>query len=485
MLFNSTTFLVFFALFWPSYWLVQNKPQLRKWLILGSSYVFYGWWDWRFLSLIIISTLVDFWAGQRLARLTDSGKRRLTLAVSICVNIGMLGTFKYFDFFATSFTDVLSAMGMTATPLTLNIVLPVGISFYTFQTLTYTIDIYRRQLEPTSDLIAFAAFVAFFPQLVAGPIERARNLLPQIATSARFDFNQVRDGGMLILWGLFKKVLIADRIATHVDAVFADVGAFSPPQIAVAVAFFSVQIYCDFSGYSSIARGLAKTLGIELMVNFDRPYFARSLRDFWRRWHISLSTWFRDYVYIPLGGSHAGTRRTMINLTITFLVSGLWHGAAYTFVIWGALHAAGYFLDPFTRWDRAHDSVVSMTRKVLGFVWTAIFVNLAWIFFRADSLESAMQMLSILFSPVAWSEALGSIANPLSLAVGMSSTEFVLSFYLIAILIALDLLFRDRGIDRVTSGWGFQARWVLSWVFLSHLLLLAPSSTGSFIYFQF
>lgn len=350
MLFNSLAFMVFYLILLPIYWKIHRNIRARNFLLLAGSYYFYGSWDWRFLSLIIISTLVDFQCGKKIFVSDDKNIRRRYLFMSLLVNLGVLGTFKYFDFFISSFIDLISLFGMQANYYSLNIILPVGISFYTFQTLSYTIDIYYRKMEPSNNLLNFATFVAFFPQLVAGPIERAKALLPQIEEKTSFNFKQFREGGVLILWGLVKKVLIADRLAVYVDVVFADPANFTGYQCALATLFFAVQIYCDFSGYSDIARGLAKTLGIELMTNFNVPYFSSSIREFWQRWHISLSTWFRDYVYIPLGGSRSSELIMKRNLLITFLVSGLWHGAAYTFLIWGLLHAMGYLLDPHTKW---------------------------------------------------------------------------------------------------------------------------------------
>jgi alginate O-acetyltransferase complex protein AlgI len=333
MLFNSSEFLLFFAAFMPTYWLLYRNCMLRNALVVAGSYVFYASWDWRFLSLLIISTLADFVCGSRIAASHDQRVRRLWLGVSVAINLGILGTFKYFDFFVSSFADLLAGIGLRPNLPLIAIVLPVGISFYTFQTMSYTIDIYRDHCRPARDLLSFAAFVAFFPQLVAGPIERARNLLPQIEGDVRLSLAQIRDGAWLVLWGLCKKVLIADRVAVYVDTVFAAPDAYSPATCVTATLLFAVQIYCDFSGYSDIARGLAKMLGIELMVNFDAPYFARSIREFWHCWHISLSTWFRDYVFVPLGGSRRSSLITKRNLLITFVVSGIWHGAAYNFLI--------------------------------------------------------------------------------------------------------------------------------------------------------
>ncbi|MDH4283358.1 MAG: MBOAT family protein, partial [Myxococcales bacterium] len=358
-------------------------------------------------------------------------------------------------------------------------------SFYTFQTLTYTIDIYRRELEPTQDFFGFAAFVAFFPQLIAGPIERAGRLLPQILAMPRFDLGQARDGGMLILWGLFKKVLIADRIAVYVDTVYAGPEAFSPLQCAIATLLFSFQIYMDFSGYSDIARGLGKTLGIELVLNFRSPYFSTSLRDFWHRWHISLSTWFRDYVFIPLGGSRHGEAKTDRNLIVTFLLSGLWHGANYTFIFWGMLHGLGVVLDPLTRLEKARGKLNWKEHRFavgLGWLWTFVLVNLAWTFFRADTIADAWVVLKkiALVPSDLWK-------NPAAqqILAGISRTELAYSCYLLLIAAVLDFVSRKHDVNINLGNHPVPVRWALSWALVVHLLLLGPSDTGSFIYFQF
>ena len=306
-------------------------------MLIVASYTFYGWWDWRFLTLIVFSSAVDFVAAQQMVG-SDSVRRRMALGVSLIVNLGVLGFFKYFGFFAESLTAVLEPMGFRLTFVDLNIVLPVGISFYTLQTLSYTIDVYQGRCEPTRRVSTFFAYVCFFPQLVAGPIERATSLLPQFERPAVFDDARSREGLRWVLWGLFKKVVIADGLALQVDPIFGQLDSVSGATVWLAAVLFAGQIYADFSGYSDMAIGLAMLLGFQLMKNFDRPYFAVSPADFWRRWHISLSTWFRDYVYIPLGGSRRGRWRTAWNLWVVFTASGLWHGASWNFVLWGWLH---------------------------------------------------------------------------------------------------------------------------------------------------
>jgi alginate O-acetyltransferase complex protein AlgI len=340
MTFNSVTFVVFFAVVLGIYW--KAPPRWRNPILLVSSYVFYGWWDWRFLGLLMISTGVDFTIGRRLHASTNDRRRLQLLVTSLVVNLGILGAFKYFGFFVDGAVDLLTSLGIEASPTTLEILLPVGISFYTFQTISYTFDIYRRRIEPTNDLIAFGTYVSYFPQLVAGPIERAQHLMPQILNSARPfpDDSGRREAARLILVGLIKKVVLADGVARLANDAFDQADSASAVVLIVGVVAFGIQIYGDFSGYTDIARGVSKLLGIELIVNFTQPYLSRNITEFWRRWHISLSDWLRDYLYIPLGGNRSGTLATYRNLMITMLLGGLWHGASWNFVIWGGLHGA-------------------------------------------------------------------------------------------------------------------------------------------------
>lgn len=484
MLFNSVEFLLFFAAFFPVYWLVHRNITLRNVLVLTGSYFFYASWDWRFLSLLMASTVVDFVVGAKIAAAKEQLTRRHWVIMSVIVNLGFLGTFKYFDFFVTSFADLLHAFGFNANLPLLNVILPVGISFYTFQSLSYTINIYRGTLKPAKSLLTFASFVAFFPQLMAGPIERARNLLPQIEGPVVLSLAKVRDGAWLILWGLCKKVLIADRVAAYVDGVYSAPEAYSAATCVTATLLFAVQIYCDFSGYSDMARGLAKLLGVELMVNFDTPYFARSIREFWHRWHISLSTWFRDYVFIPLGGSRKSEWTTKRNLFITFFVSGVWHGAAYTFLIWGTLHGLARLVDPFSREDVSIAKSYPRLWGLLGWAATFLFVNVAWIFFRADSLPDAMTILGTIASPSSWLMSDPGMA-PFWEPVAMNNTEVAATISLLTLLLVTDLLVRGKGIDKFMSEVPAPISWAYSWMLLSAFLLMPPSETGAFIYFQF
>jgi len=340
MLFNSGVFLKFFAGFLLLYWLVRNHLRARNILIVVASYLFYGWWDYRFLGLILFSSLLDYFVGLGIARQNDARRRKLWLTASIAANLGILGFFKYFDFFVTSFGTLLQKIGVPFQTSTLGIILPVGISFYTFQAMSYTIDVYRGNIPACRNVINFLAFVSFFPQLVAGPIERASHLLPQFERTLSITRPMLEEGIWLIIWGMFKKVVIADNLDALVRMAFQN-PSYSGPVVVLGTIAFGFQIYCDFSGYSDIARGTARVLGFDIMVNFNLPYFASNIREFWQRWHISLSTWLRDYLYISLGGNRRGEIRTYVNLFLTMLLGGLWHGAAWNFVLWGAWHGAG------------------------------------------------------------------------------------------------------------------------------------------------
>lgn len=404
MLFNSLDFAIFLPIVFILYWFVTNRNlRLQNLLIVTSSYVFYGWWDWRFLSLIVFSTIIDYSIGQKLITEENQLKRKSLLWTSIFVNLGLLGFFKYYNFFLDNFISAFSLFGAEIKPNSLNIILPVGISFYTFQTLSYTIDVYKRQLEPTKDFIAFSAFVSFFPQLVAGPIERATNLLPQFYNKRTFDYSKAVDGMRQILWGLFKKVVIADNCAEIANQIFNNSADYSGSTLVLGAIFFTFQIYGDFSGYSDIAIGTSRLFGFNLMRNFAFPYFSRDIAEFWRRWHISLSTWFRDYLYIPLGGSRGGTLMKIRNTFLIFIVSGFWHGANWTFIIWGALNAVYFLPLLLTKNNRNHIEVVAKGKLLPTFSESALILTtfsltvFAWIFFRAENIGHAFQFISDIF----------------------------------------------------------------------------------------
>ncbi|MCB0699981.1 MAG: MBOAT family protein [Chitinophagales bacterium] len=408
MIFNSTTFLIFLPIAFFLYWVINKYGvKYQNLLLLALSYIFYGWWDWVFLSLIVVSTLVDYIAAHKIGAATDTRIKKRWLALSVVVNLGLLGVFKYFDFFADSLANLFTSIGYDAPIYSLGIILPVGISFYTFQTMSYTIDVYYGRMKPEKDLVAFGTYVAFFPQLVAGPIERATSLLPQITRARQFKYRQGVEGLRLILYGMFKKVVIADSLAKLVDPVFGNPAGHNGTTLFVSCIYFGIQIYCDFSGYSDIAIGTAKLFGIELRSNFKFPYFTTNIIDFWKRWHISLSTWFRDYVYIPLGGSRGSRLVTARNLFIVFMVSGLWHGANWTYVIWGMIHGVLYLITYFFFKPSAKHRILS---KVIGFIITSLTITLAWPFFRCESIAQAAEMVKRIvlfaFTPLQYGQGL-------------------------------------------------------------------------------
>lgn len=400
MIFNSIPFLVFLPIVFVLYWMVfNNHLKAQNVLLLFASYVFYGWWDYRFLALIFISTLVDFWVGRLLNKQNNPKIRKLLLLTSILFNLGLLAYFKYFNFFIESWIEAWNHLGITMHASSLNIILPVGISFYTFQTLSYSIDVYRKKIEPTSDFIQFATYVAFFPQLVAGPIERAVNLLPQFEIRHVFNFQLAKSGIQLIIWGLFQKMVIADSCATYANTIFDNYENQNSLTLILGVFYFAFQIYGDFAGYSNIAIGVARLFGFKLMRNFNYPYFSRDIAEFWRRWHISLSTWFRDYLYIPLGGSRVGKAKQIKNVFIIFMVSGFWHGANWTFVVWGALHALFFIPLLLTNSNRINTGDVSeykllpSLKEFFQMLFTFIITCFAWVFFRASQVSEGFNYL--------------------------------------------------------------------------------------------
>ena len=402
MLFNSLEYLIFLPTVFLFYWFVFHKNLIaQNSLLLISSYVFYGWWDYRFLSLIFLSTVVDYFVGLKIHNSDDNKIKKSYLWISILFNIGLLGFFKYFNFFIDSWIDLLGAIGYEQkSTWTLNVILPVGISFYTFQTMSYSLDIYHGKLKPTKDFISFASFVSFFPQLVAGPIERASNLIPQMLNSRVFKYEQGVQGLRLILYGMFKKVVIADSLAPHVDIIFENYTTFNGGVLLLGLIYFSFQIYCDFSGYSDIAIGTSKLFGFELMSNFKFPYFSRDIGEFWRRWHISLSTWFRDYLYIPLGGSKGDKWLSIRNIFIIFIASGFWHGANWTFIMWGLIHAMLYvplFLRTKNRQSASNlifeNRWFPNTKEIFNMGSTFFFTMISWVFFRSENISCAFNYL--------------------------------------------------------------------------------------------
>lgn len=412
MLFNSIEYLIFLPLVFGLYWSFLKKNVLvQNCFLIFASYLFYGWWDWRFLTLIFLSTLIDFFVGQKIYHhLNNRKKAKHWLWVSMAFNIGMLGYFKYSNFFVESFLDMFRGLGYDIkSTWTLGIILPVGISFYTFQTMSYSFDIYYKKLTPTKNFVAFTAFVSFFPQLVAGPIERASNLLSQITEHRRFKYDQAVGGLKLILWGLFKKIVIADSIAPIVDDIFANYTDYSASTLILGVCLFSFQVYGDFSGYTDIAIGTAKLFGIELMSNFKFPNFSRNVAEYWQRWHISLSTWFRHYLYIPMGGSRGSKLKSVRNIIVIFLVSGFWHGANWTFIFWGGLHAL-FFIPVFLLGRNrmyadnvvAQDTLLPTPKEIMQVLLTFSLVTFSRIFFRSPNLSDAFQYIERIASHFYW-----------------------------------------------------------------------------------
>jgi len=483
MLFNSLEFFIFLSVVFILYWFVFKKHlKAQNILLLIASYVFYGIWDWRFLSLIILSTIVDYFVGIKIDSNTDKQPRKRWLWVSVLFNLGLLGFFKYYNFFVDSWIDMFSIMGYTMkSTWTLKVILPVGISFYTFQTMSYSFDIYYKKLKPTTNFLSFAAFVSFFPQLVAGPIERASNLLHQITNKRTFNYNQSVSGLKLIFWGLFKKIVIADALAPIVDDIFANYSAYPASTLILGVTLFSFQVYGDFSGYSDIAIGTAKLFGIELMSNFKFPNFSRNVAEYWQRWHVSLSTWFRHYIYIPLGGSRGSKLKSVRNICIIFLVSGFWHGANWTFIFWGAFHAL-VFIPVFLMGRNTiyKDSVVGEhtlfpTLKEIGQVLlTFAIVTFSRIFFRSESITDAFGFIK----QILYNFSYETYQHPM----GYRMIDF---YVLVALFVFYEYLIRKD--ER--SPFKFKSKVVRFLIYviiiLGMLLFYDDSIDRSFIYFQF
>lgn len=492
MLFVTPEFAIFFLIVAMTYFIL---PHRWRWvLLLAASYYFYASWNINYLSLIILSTFVDYAVGYFLGKtpFEQQNKRKVLLALSVVTNLGILFTFKYYNFFMGSLISAFENMGYSLDIQNLKLLLPVGISFYTFQSMSYTIDIYRGRLEPERNFGIFATFIAFFPQLVAGPIERARNMLPQFYEKHEFSYIRAVEGFRLILWGTFKKVAIADRSAVVVNAVYGAPDEYSGLSLILATVFFAIQIYCDFSGYTDIAIGVAKVMGYDLMLNFRQPYFAKSIQEFWQRWHISLSTWFRDYLYIPLGGNRVSFGRYLLNIMIVFLVSGLWHGAGWTFAIWGALHGFYMVIEASMRHLKITilpNSIPNWIRDNIARGWTFLLVTFAWVFFRAADIDSAFYILSNMFR--------GSGKDIISTFDGAalsSSLQMLITLVAIAILLVYDVvdsMAMEKDSSSITqrmSNWSTLIRWGLYYGIVSFTIVAFVLSIGSlndFIYFQF
>ena len=481
MLFNSIEFAVFLPIVFLLYWFVFNRNlRLQNLFVVVASYVFYGWWDWRFLLLIAFTSLCSYESGLLIDKFRDTPRKAKTANVlNIVVNLLILGVFKYYDFFITSFSNLF--LGGKTEGLLLKVILPVGISFYTFQALSYSIDVYRGKLEPTRDIVQFYAYVCFFPQLVAGPIERATNLLPQFAKPRTFDYETGVDGIRQILWGLFKKMVVADNCAVYVDQVFGSWQTQSGSTLLLAAIFFAFQIYGDFSGYSDIAIGSAKLFGIKLMRNFSVPYFSRDIAEFWRRWHISLTTWFRDYVYIPLGGSRCSKAKIVRNTFVIFLLSGFWHGANWTFIAWGAYHALLFLPLILMGKNRKYRNTVADGHLLPTFLelgqmlLTFFLVVIGWVLFRANSINEAFSYLGRMVD-----------YSLLSVPWLMQRSYYFPLF--ISILVTIFVEWIDRNQNHGLSMNGVRSIFLRQLIYLAISITIAMLDTGTgnqFIYFQF
>lgn len=483
MLFNSIEFLIFLPIVFAIYWLLRNRLKLQNAFVVIASYFFYGWWDWRFLILIAFTSAYSYASGLLIerVRIKDNENEeqycnrwtRLITATNIVINLLILGVFKYYNFFIESFVALFPSLN--ADRLLLNIILPVGISFYTFQALSYSIDIYRRKLEPTHDIIAFFAYVSFFPQLVAGPIERATNLLPQFGQKHEFEYTTAVDGCRQMLWGFFKKMVVADRCAVFVDNVWNDYASQSGSTLLMAAICFTFQIYGDFSGYSDIAIGTAKLFGIKLKRNFNVPYFSRDIAEFWRRWHISLTTWFRDYLYIPLGGSRVCKAKVVRNTFIIFLVSGLWHGANWTFVVWGAYHALLFLPLILLGKNRRYTNIVAEGQLLPSFkefllmLMTFVFAVFGWIIFRSENISQFFEYISNIFQRDLFT---------------IPQTPGITSLFIIVMLVT-EWLTRTK--EHGLSIEGIKQLWIripIYYIFI-FCIIFYSSESEAFIYFQF
>ena len=475
MLFNSIEYLLFLPIVFAIYWLLRNQLKLQNAFVVLASYVFYGWWDWRFLILIALTSFCSWGSGLLIGKREKvRGKSMFWLIANIVLNLGILATFKYYDFFVSEFGNL---FGISTESLLLRIILPVGISFYTFQALSYSIDVYRGNIKPTKDIIAFFAFISFFPQLVAGPIERATNLLPQFLQKRTFSYEQGVDGMRQILWGLFKKIVVADNCAMYVNQVWETYGTQSGSTLLLAAILFTFQIYGDFSGYSDIAIGTAKLFGIKLMRNFNNPYFSRDIAEFWRRWHISLTTWFRDYVYIPLGGSRVSKWKIVRNTFVIFLLSGFWHGANWTFIAWGAYHAVLFLPLILLGMNRKYTNQVAEGRWLPNvkesrqILLTFMLAVVGWIIFRATSISEAWSIMKGICDVSLFSMPM--------IIVGVKRT-----LLFIVVMLFVEWIDRDKEHALSLSGLPQWARFIV----LYGLILIMLEYMGhsqSFIYFQF
>lgn len=486
MAFTTLTFFLFTALVWTAYWLLPTR-RAQNVLLLIASYTFYGWWDARFCGLMALACSIDYWIGRGLARTKTEWRRKALLAVSLTTNLGILGYFKYCNFFLENLHVAATGLGWSMDRITLQVLLPVGISFYTFQTMSYVIDVYRRELKAGQSWLEYLAYISFFPQLVAGPIERAEALLPQFQSRRRFNEADAIEGCRMILWGLFKKMVVADGLSLIAQGPYGNVAGATGPQLAVATVAFAFQIYFDFSAYSEIAIGTARLFGFRLMRNFAYPYFSRSLSEFWRRWHISLSTWFRDYVFVPLGGSRVGRGRLALNLLATFLVSGFWHGASWNFIIWGGLMGAGVATEALVRRPEKRspnaapggESLIPSLANLAAMSFVFAYVAFGWIFFRAATFDDALLTISKMATDLARPESYRSIVSL------FAGRDQAVAAVVLPIVLLGEWLNRREACPLTLSFWPRPIRWTVYTAVLWITLILGPRVESNFIYFQF
>ncbi len=478
MLFNSLTYGVFLPIVFVIYWLLPHK---FRWIfLLISSYYFYMCWNPKYVLLILTTTVVSYLAALSIEKTNNRTYRKCMLTAALTVCLGILFVFKYFNFFSGAFAELISKLAIPMHPITLKLLLPVGISFYTFQTLSYVIDVYRGNERAEKHFGIYAAFVSFFPQLVAGPIERTGNLLPQIRSEKEFDHDKACYGLKLMAWGFFKKLVIADTISVYVDEAYNSLSTCTGLDLLAAVLFFTVQIYCDFSGYSDIAIGTAKLLGIDLSINFRSPYFALSIKDFWSGWHISLSTWFRDYVYIPIGGNRCSEKKRDRNLIITFLLSGLWHGADWTYILWGCIHGLAQIIENHIEKIRKNRSKKKNVNEFLSHIFVFAFCNLTWVFFRASSVTDAIYLITTLVKDLRYPSRFRQST------LGVGGRESLYSIFFILLLAVYDYASTKTDVIKWISEKKVVVRWsvylVLIWIIL---MFMPPVNTSEFVYFQF
>lgn len=474
MTFQSLEYLIFFSLLFILHWtLFSKRKEHQNGLIVVASLVFYGWWDWRFLGLLIITALSTFLSSRWMDNTNDAKKRKFLLVGTIVINVGILFFFKYFNFFVQSFIDALSLMGMSVNVTTLHILLPVGISFYTFTALSYTIDVYQHKVESTNDALAYFAYVMFFPSILSGPISRAQKQLPQYFSRRNFDFDKSISACKLILWGGgVMKLCLADRLGIYVDTIYANIAQHNGTTLLITSILYSIQIYADFAGYSLMAIGFGKLLGIDLQTNFIRPYFAKTVTDFWRRWHISLTTWFRDYIYFPLGGNRCSKARWALNTLIVFAISGLWHGAAYTFIIWGAMHGVCMVIERLVYGEKIKQlsDKFSMS-NIIRIIITFTIVNFAWIFFRINNLGDVMQIFKKIFTEP---------GKPF-----LDTNTLLMGFVAMAIIFIYDLVKEKHLNMHLLSSRFMVVRYLTAIMLIVYILAFGVLNGGSFIYFQF